>query len=54
MIGGLFVEKLFLVKPFVKIHRQVVRLRPSGPLIYEPRPIARGYMCPFTVNRYRK
>ncbi len=34
MISGLFVEKLFLVKPFVNIQVQIVRLRPPGSLIY--------------------
>jgi hypothetical protein len=34
MISGLFVEKLFLVKPFVNIQGRIVRLLPSGSLIY--------------------
>jgi hypothetical protein len=34
MIGGLFVEKLFLVKPFVNIHLRIVVLLPRGSLIY--------------------
>lgn len=48
MISGLFVEKLFLVKPFVNIQLRIVVLLPRRSLIYVIR-----HLCEVLFDHFR-